>query len=335
MSTKSLLPYLSSCGVLLLASFLVLITGETDWPTVWNGVLERWSGSSSSWNALLDERIPRLLVLLATGSSLAVAGAVMQSLLQNPLAAPSILGLTAGSSLMVLLVLISGLHLTYTWSVPFAAIFGSFSVLTFLFVLWRGKEHRPFSELILLGIAVATLLLAIQTALLYAFRDQWQLIQTVSEWEAGSTFDRSWKHVHMQLPLTIVGLSICWFYRNEMNIMALGEVEARNLGVDVEVIRWRLIVAVSLLSGGASAALGSVPFFGLILPHLVRKAISSNHRQLIPYCAIGGAATLVLFDVLLRQADVHFLTIGNLSAIFGGIFFMLLLKRRPQNAWNY
>lgn len=309
-------------------SATLLGTGQIAWVDVWQGALERLGGESNAWNALLDERIPRLIVLLCTGASLAASGAIMQSLLQNPLAAPTILGLTAGSSLMVVIVFITGLHVVYSWSVPFAAILGSLLVLGILSAMSRNQEKRPFSELILLGIAIATLLLAIQQTVLYAFRDNWQLIQVVTEWEAGSSFDRNWEHVHMQLPLTIIGLAVCFFYRNEMNILSLGDEEARTLGVDVRKVRWRLILSVSLLSGGATAALGSVPFFGLILPHLLRRLFSSNHRILIPFCIFGGAGTLVAFDLLLRQTQFPFLTIGNLSAIFGGIFFLFLLRRK-------
>lgn len=329
MQRKLLVAYFALGVILFFASLMLLGTGHIPWNTIWKGAIERLSGNSLAWNALLDERLPRVIVLLSTGAALAVAGAVMQSLLQNPLAAPSILGLTAGSSLMVLLVLISGIHLHTTWTIPFAAILGSLLVLAALSIWWkRDSYNKPFSELILIGIGIATFLLAIQNALLYAFRDNWQLIQMVTEWEAGSTFDRSWKHVHMQLPLTLVGLYICWRYRNEMNILSLGEEEARILGVNVESIRWRLIISVSLLSGGATAALGTVPFFGLILPHLLRQVFGSNHRHLITLCIIAGAATLVLFDLLLRQVEFPFLTIGNLSAMFGGIFFLFILRRR-------
>lgn len=318
------------CLGILIAIFsaILLATGQIDWDTVWKGALERIQGTTHAWNALLDERIPRLIVLLCSGASLAASGAIMQSLLQNPLAAPTILGLTAGSSLMVVLVFISGFHLVYSWSVPLAAILGSLAILSILACMNRAHDKRPFSELILLGIALATLLLAIQQTVLYAFRDNWQLIQVVTEWEAGSSFDRSWEHVHMQLPVTIIGLAVCFYYRNEMNILALGDEEARTLGVDVRTVRWRLILSVSLLSGGATAALGSVPFFGLILPHLLRRLFSSNHRILIPLCVFGGAATLIAFDILLRQTQLHFLTIGNLSAIFGGVFFLYLLRRK-------
>ncbi|MFA6915187.1 MAG: iron ABC transporter permease [Parachlamydiales bacterium] len=328
MSTK--IKYAYICLGLLIVAFsaTLLATGQIAWAEVWRGALARISGETGAWNALLDERIPRLIVLLCTGASLAASGAIMQSLLQNPLAAPTILGLTAGSSLMVVLVFITGWHVVYSWSVPFAAILGSLLVLGILSLMSRHQERRPFSELILLGIAIATLLLAIQQTVLYAFRDNWQLIQVVTEWEAGSSFDRSWEHVHMQLPLTLIGLAVCFFYRNEMNILSLGDEEARTLGVDVRKVRWRLILSVSLLSGGATAALGSVPFFGLILPHLLRRLFSSNHRVLIPLCIFGGAATLVAFDLLLRQTQLHFLTIGNLSAIFGGIFFLFLLRRK-------
>lgn len=315
----------------LIGAYIMLTTGALAWDFVYQGILDRLFGESTAWNALLDERLPRLIVLACTGASLAVSGAVMQSLLNNPLAAPSVLGISSGSSLLVLIVLITGFHQANPWSIPAAAIIGALGVLLLITLLWKKSHDRPFSDLILLGIALSTLLLTIQGALLYAYRDHWQLIQTVTEWEAGSSYDRSWKHVNMQLPLVIVGLAICWIRRNEINLLGLGQEEALTLGVDVTAVRWSLIFSISLLTGGSIAALGSIPFFGLIMPHLLRKLQGPNHRTLIPLCIVGGAVTLIIFDDLLRLLGYQTLTIGNLSAVCGGIFFLgLLLKRNPM-----
>jgi iron complex transport system permease protein len=318
--------WLTAC-IGLITSYLLLSTGPLPWSVVVSEAGQRLTGATTSWNALLDERIPRLIILLCTGASLAAAGAIMQSLLQNPLAAPSILGVNAGSDLAVILTLITGWHHVYRWSIPIAAIAGALSVLLLLFTLVSTKRHHPLSDLLLMGIALSTLLLAIQSALLYAFRDHWQLIQTITEWGAGSTYDRNWQQVHMQLPLTIVGIALCWYYRHEANILALGESEALSLGVDVAKVRWRLILSVCLLTGGATAAIGNVPFFGLLVPHVLRYCYGTNHRLLLPLCFGIGAVTLTLFDTLLRITDIHFLTIGNLSALCGALFFILLLRR--------
>ena len=322
---------LGSALLLLLGSLFTLGYGETPWEKIWEGVLSRIDGRSELWNPLLDERLPRLIVLICTGASLAVSGAIMQSMFHNPLASPSVLGISSGGCLAVILVFIFDLRFTYPYALPLAAFTGCFATLCLVYALSRWQEGRHLTNLILTGIAVSTLLIAIQGLLLYALRDRWQLIQTITEWEAGSTIDRSWQHVHMQLPLTLVGLAGCWAYREELNLLALGEEEAKNLGVDVQVVRWRLFLCISLLTGGAIAAVGMIAFFGLVLPHIVRRLQGSDHLPLIPSCLIGGAAILTCLDCSLRFFSLHDISIGNLSAIIGGIFFLFLLFRPQKN----
>ena len=169
---------------------------------------------------------------------------------------------------------------------------------------------------------------------MYALRDRWQLVQMLTELEAGSTADRTWKHVHMQLPLTLIGLAGCWFYSKEINILSLGDEEACNLGVDVSAVRWRLFLSVALLTGGAIAAMGMIAFFGLILPHVVRKIFGPNNQTMIPFCILAGGTTLISMDLFLRFFQLHALSIGSASAIVGGFFFLFLLMRSPQNSMD-
>lgn len=308
---------------LLLCALLTLVVGEIPWNMVWDGVWARFSGNPYRWNPLLDERLPRLIVVASTGASLAVAGAVTQALFQNPLASPGILGISCGGSLCAVLTFVLEWHLKHPYAVSAAAVAGCLFTLLLIYVLaGRGTSMHT---LILTGIALSTLLIAIQGALTYAMRDHWQLIQALTEWEAGSSSDRSWQHVHMQLPLTLVGLYGCWFYRNELDILALGEEEAKNLGVEVETIRWRLFLCVALLTGGAVATMGIIAFFGLVLPHVGRQIQGPDNRRLIPLCMVGGATALLGLDLVLRIFSIHMFSIGNVSAILGGIFFLILL----------
>lgn len=317
--------------LLILGAIFTLGHGETPWEKIWSGTLARINGQSDSWNPLLDERIPRLIVLICTGASLAVSGAIMQSMFHNPLASPSVLGISSGGCLTVILVFIFDLRFSHPYILPIAAFTGCFATLFLVYSLSRLQSGKQLTNLILTGIAVSTLLIAIQGLLLYALRDRWQLIQTITEWESGSTIDRSWQHVHMQLPLTIVGLLGCWIYRGELNLLTLGEEEAKNLGVNVKQVRWRLFLCISLLTGGALAAVGMIAFFGLVLPHIVRQLQGPDHYTLIPSCIIGGAAILTCLDSSLRFFSLYNVSIGNLSAILGGIFFIFLLFRPQKN----
>lgn len=322
-------------ALLFVASAATLISGETPWNKVWAGMMERLWGHGEGWNPLIDERLPRLIVLVCSGASLAVSGAVVQSLFHNPLASPSVLGISSGGCLFAIFAILLEWRYAHPYAVPLAAFLGCCLTLCLVYALSRAQAGRPLVNLILTGIAISTLIGALQGILLYSLRDQWQLIQTITEWEAGSTVDRSWQHVHMQLPLTLVGLWGCWRYRKELNILALGEEEAANLGVDVFRVRWHLFLCVSLLTGGALAAIGLIAFFGLILPHIVRRLYGPDHLILIPQCILFGAMTLTLLDVVLRQFHWSHLSIGNVSAVIGGLFFVFLLFRSSPLSHSY
>lgn len=316
---------------LVLCSILTLVSGDTPWSVVWSHANERLHNNALGWNPLIDERVPRLIVILCTGASLAVAGAVMQALFHNPLASPNILGISCGGALLVILVFVFNWHLKYPFSIPLAAFIGSLLTLLIVYNLSRSQGTIKINNLILTGIAISSLLIAIQAAITYALRDQWTLIQTITEWEAGSTLDRGWKHVHMQLPLTIIGLLGCWYYHNEIDILTLGEEEAKNLGVEVEQVRWRLFLCVALLTGGSIATVGIIAFFGLVLPHLVRYIQGPSNHRLIPLCILMGSTTFAAFDIFLRILEVHIFSIGSISAVFGGIAFIVLIKANRES----
>lgn len=314
-------------ALLLFTGLITLLYGPLSFGDLWMG--------QDSWHPILDHRLPRFIVLMATGASLAVSGAIMQALFQNPLASPSVLGISFGGSLLVIIVSALNLHLETPYAIPIAAFTGCVLTMLLVYNLARRREGTSLHILILTGIAISTLLLAVQSAILYALKDRWQLILSLTEWEAGSTHNLSWKQVHMQLPLTIVGLFGAMYYRNTLNILALGDEEAYSLGVDVKKVRFRLILCVSLLTGGSLAGLGNIAFFGLVLPHVIRSAVTLDNYFLIPLAVLMGATTLPLFDILLRIFEIYNFTIGNVSAIMGGAFFLILLfQNKNRYAYN-
>jgi iron complex transport system permease protein len=275
-------------------------------------------------------RLPRLIVLLLTGASLAASGAIMQSLFQNPLASPSVLGISFGGSLAVTLA--AALNLTHfsPLILPLAAFFGSLATLFLILSLSRGESTEG---LILSGIALSTVLLACQGALLYLLRDRWQLVLMLSEWEAGSTHNLSWQEVHMEAPLALLGFWIAFRYRKELTLLSLGDEEACSLGVEVKKVRFRLILASALLAAGALAAVGIIPFFGLILPHIVRAIKGAAHPHILTFNCLWGGVILLFLDSLLQFFEISSLTVGHVSALLGGLFFLLLLFN--QRAKNY
>lgn len=307
-----------------------LTLGETPWNEVWKDAFHIISSNLSTWNPLLDERLPRLIILSCTGAALPVAGLVMQAVFCNPLAAPSVLGISAGSHFAVTLILILGLHHLSTSMIPLAAIGGAFTTLLFVHLI---KRHQTTHSLILAGMAISTLLLAIQDFFLYAVRDNWILIQTLSEWQMGNTAHMTWQDVQMQLPATLLGLWGCWHYRREIDLFSLGEEQAMALGVHIPTVRWRLFIYTALLTGSATAVLGIVPFLGLIMPHLLRQFRICLAKSLIPLCIVSGASLLIAIDSLLRLTKFNHATLGNTTALLGGLFFLCLLIERPQKKY--
>ena len=307
----------------LILSLLTLVFGHI-------GFIEAWS---MPWNPVLSERLPRLIVLLSSGASLAVAGAVMQALFCNPLASPGVLGISAGGSFLTMLVFVGGWHISAPYLIPVAGFGGCFLMLFGVYAIAKYIDGGNSKTLILVGVACAMLIGSLESTVSYIFRDNWQFIQTWFEWQSGVTVDRSWQHVNMQLPLVLVGLVGVWVYHKEIDILTLGEEEACNIGVDVEKVRWRLFLFVAMLVGGTMAALGNIPFFGLVLPHIIRKITGPMTSKLLPACIFGGAMVLAGLDLLLRILRIQDLAIGNVCSIVGGIFFISLLGM--QKCYKY
>jgi iron complex transport system permease protein len=307
--------FISLCFLLLVISILTLLQGHI-------GFFDAWS---MSWNPVLSERLPRLIVLILSGASLAVAGAVMQALFCNPLASPGVLGINSGGSFLTMLVFVYGGHFSASYLIPIAGFGGCLAMLVIVYAIAKYIDGGYSRTLILVGVALATFVTSLEGTVSYIMRDDWQFMQTWLEWQSGVTVDRSWQHVNMQAPLVLVGLIGLWQYRHEIDILTLGEEEAYNLGVDVKVIRWRLFLFVAMLTGGTMAAIGTIPFFGLVLPHIMRKLVGPAMHKLVPYCVLGGSIMLVGLDLILRVFAVRDFAIGNICSITGGLFFISLL----------
>ena len=318
-------------ALFVLLILLTLTTGHAPWEAVFEQAYQRVFFDGQGWNPLLDERLPRLIILLSTGASLAVSGYVLQSLFQNPLASPSILGISCGGSLAAIFSFIFGFHLTHPYIVSLAAFGGSLFTLVLIYGLSKTKGGVHPTTLILSGVAISSLFLALQNILLYQMREQWDLMQTIAEWQSGSTALFTWKHVHMQLPVCLVGFFGCWHYRKEIDLLALGDEEAEHMGVDIATVRFRLFLCVALLTGGALATVGVIAFFGLVLPNLLRRISSPLATVLLPRSIIFGGLLFAWLDLSLRLFNIEALSLGNVSAVLGGIFFGGLLYESERS----
>lgn len=272
----------------------------------------------------------RLLILMMTGSSLAVAGAVMQGVFANPLASPTILGISVMGNFLIMLTLWLGSHILSLLLIPFAGFLGCFLALAFIFMIAKWLKMHATEQLLLIGIAFSTLVMSLQGAFLFALRSEWEFVQLLSEWQAGTHAFFTMRDVHLQLPLTFLGLMGACAYSEQLNLLSLGEDEAAHLGLDVSKAKWLFFSIVALLLAGSLATLGEVPFFGLIIPHIARQLIGANFKKLIPLSAIIGASTLVLLDVFINSFPNFPLSLNHLCGMIGGICFLIMLLKTAQ-----
>lgn len=268
-------------------------------------------------------RFPRALVAALVGANLAIAGAVMQALTRNPLASPSLTGVSAGAALFVVasLVVMPERPLGLT---PVIAFAGGGVGGAVVFTLATRSIVTPI-RLALAGFATASLLLALTTGLLILNGDTTGVVYF---WLAGGVAGRGWQHVLTALPWTVLGVIGVMLLVRQLDILRLGEDVARGLGIATARTRAFLMVVSIVLTGSAVAVAGPISFVGLISPHVARYLIGSAHLRLIPLAALFGAALVVWADVAARNIQQPLeIPVGVLIAILGGPFFLFLARR--------
>lgn len=268
-------------------------------------------------------RFPRALVAALVGANLAVAGAVMQALTRNPLASPSLTGVSAGAGLAVVasLVLVPARPLGMT---PLIAFVGGMVGGAVVFTLATRSVVTPV-RLALAGFATASLLLAMTTGLLLLSHET---VGTVYFWLAGGVAGRGWQHVEVIVPWAIGGIAIAFLMSRQLNILLLGEDVARGLGISTARTRLILIVVAIFLTGAAVGVAGPIGFVGLIAPHVARFLVGTDHYRVIPLAALFGAALVVWADVAARNVQRPLeIPVGILIALIGGPFFLFLARR--------
>lgn len=273
---------------------------------------------------VLQLRLPRLLAAIAVGASLALSGAVLQVLLGNVLAEPGVLGISGGASVMMVLLLFFLPMFATPIGYMVAAVIGAL-LFTLLLVTLAKAMHLTTTRLLLVGVALGILSGAVVTWAFY-FSDDLNLRQLLY-WLMGNVGGASWYHHILTLVLIPIVAWLCVKGRLLDKLM-LGEQHAKQLGVDVDAVRWQLILAVSVLVGGAVALGGVIGFVGLVVPHLLRLAFGSENRFLLPLSALTGASLVVTADLVARTAlDAAELPLGVVTTSVGApIFIWMLVK---------
>lgn len=280
----------------------------------------------ASYSAMvLDMRLPRVLLAFLTGAALAVCGGVMQSLLQNPLASPFGLGVSAGAGLGAAFVIVLGVTSAGLGIFLMPAVSLIFALGTVFLVLFlSAKLDRGMSNVtvILVGMVISLFCNAVISLLATSSPAHAQRIQL---WQLGSFSMREWSAVWALLPVTILISLYFMRYAEELDVMTFGEEQAQAMGVDLRKVKGRLMTAVAVLVGTAVAFVGIIGFVDLIVPHMARRFFGAAHRRLIPACALLGGTFLVLCDLAARTlTPPHEIPIGSITALLGAPFFLYL-----------
>lgn len=274
---------------------------------------------------LFDLRFPRVLFAIIVGGALALSGAVMQALFRNPLAEPTLIGISSGASLGAVTALLLGFgSLLYTGLAGFAgAMLASFSAYLV------GRRYAGVAGLLLAGIAINAFALSM-VSLLITFASDTQF-RSFAFWSLGSLTRASWASLSWLLPWSLV-LSFLLVVRwRVLNALLLGEREAYHLGFELKRVRRTLIILICLLVGPLVAVTGGIAFIGLVIPHIFRIWLGADHRLLLPMSWMGGAIALLLADGLARMVVMPAeLPVGVITSLVGGPFFLWLLLRNHQ-----
>lgn len=288
-------------------------------------------GSAIDDQIIWEFRLPRALLAIMVGSTLALAGAVLQALVRNPLAEPFLLGVSQGASFGAVLVFVLG-SLTLGGLVLSAAAFSGALLATALVYLTAQRSGRITpSRLILAGVALAFLFQALYSYVLQK-ADSGRAAQAILFWLLGSLGGARWDVLAVPAVVLGAGLMVLLVQYRPLNALVAGDETAISLGVDVNRLRVALFVVTSLLVGVVVAVSGAIAFVGLIIPHAARLIVGADHRRVLPVTALLGAIFLQLVDIVARTLDAPTeLPLSIVTAVVGVPFFLWLLRRRTPD----
>jgi iron complex transport system permease protein len=332
------LPYpvvLIGCVVLLVVSMTLGVAVGSVYlspASVWHVIVDHLSGHPKS--TVADEivwqiRLPRVLLAAVVGAALTTAGTVVQVLVRNALADPFLLGVSSGASVGATAVLLFGAFASLgLWAISVGSVLGSMAAMCAVFLVSRqGRQLAP-TQLILCGVVLSALFESVTSFLI--FRGNPQATQSVLFWLLGSFGNANWTQLPIPFIALVVGMGFLLAQGRSLNALAMGAEPAASLGVDVQAIRRNLFIVTSLMVGVAVAVSGVIGFVGLVVPHIVRLFVGSDHRKVLPVGVLFGASFMVIGDLLARTIVApQEMPIGVITAFIGAPVLIVLIRRRP------
>ncbi|TMT86291.1 cobalamin ABC transporter permease BtuC [Haloterrigena sp. H1] len=274
-----------------------------------------------------DIRLPRIALAATVGLALGAAGTVMQGFFRNPLADPSIIGVSSGAAAGAVAAIVfpglipfGGLHIS--------AFIGALATAFLVYAIATDGGRTPVATLLLAGVAIQTFLGAMISYMLVHSGDS---LRQAVYWMMGHLNNSQWGDVEFALPITLAGVLALCAFRRELNVLLLGEEDAHHLGVEVERTKLLLLVLASIVTAAGVAVAGVIGFVGLVVPHIMRLIVGPDHRILLPTSALAGASFLVATDTLARIGPAV-VPVGIITAALGAPFFLFLLSRREVHS---
>ncbi len=284
-------------------------------------------GVSATTETIVGQlRLPRIALGAVVGFALALAGAVMQGFFRNPMADPSIIGVSTGAAVGAVAFIV--LPLSVPFGLPAFAFVGALVAAFGVYAIATEGGRTPVATLLLAGVAVQAFLGAVISYLLLHAGDG---LETAIYWLMGHLHDSTWGRVRIALPVVGVFFVVLLAYARDLNVLLLGEEDAHTLGIEVERTKRILLATSSVVTAAAVAVSGVIGFVGLIVPHVMRLVVGPDHRILLPTSALAGAVFLVATDTVARMGPVE-MPVGIITAALGAPFFLYLLRQREVHA---
>lgn len=289
---------------------------------IWSAINDR-SADDTALRILLYVRLPRTLASVFAGAALSVSGAVTQSVLSNRLASPSIIGVNSGAGLAVTVCTALGLY--GGWEISFFAFWGAFAAVAAV-TLGAKKWGASRGTVILMGVAMNSFLGAI-TDTVTTFDTE---VGTMSnDFKIGDFSGVTYQKLLPVIIITVITLSVLFILTRELDVLTLGEENARGLGLNTNLMQTAFLILAALLAGAAVSISGLLSFVGLIVPHAVRRFSGSSHRKLLPLCSLFGGGFVCLCDTLARTVfSPYEIPVGVIMAFLGAPFFVFILIKR-------
>lgn len=317
-------------GVILLGlSAVVSINfGASDigYRMVWDAIVH-FDSENPAHVIIRELRLPRAIAAIGVGAALAVSGAIMQGMTRNPLASPSIMGVTAGSSFLIAIALAVVPSITYLGLMMFSFAGAGLGAALVFGITAMARGGITTVKLALAGSAITSLLSSLSTAIGIKFN----VSKDISYWYAGGVSSVQPQHIEFALPFIIIGIVLALTLSRSISVLSLGEDVAKGLGQRTGMIRLFGTIVVLLLTGAAVSIAGMIGFVGLVVPHITRFIVGVDYRWIIPCSAIVGGLLLIVADIVGRLVNAPFETpVGAITAIIGVPFFLYLARKEGR-----